>query len=59
MDRIDVDKGYEPGNIRFTGRQENMLNKRSVQRMQLRIIELEARVRYLEQRTEELFYDSL
>lgn len=59
MDRIDVDKGYEPGNIRFISRQENMLNKRSVQKMQARIHELEARVRHLEQWTKKLLYDSL
>lgn len=46
MDRVDVDKGYEPGNIRFITRSENMLNKRSVRVMQARIIELEARLRH-------------
>lgn len=45
LDRIDVDKGYQPGNLRFCTRVVNMLNKRSVERMQNRILELEARLR--------------
>jgi hypothetical protein len=53
MDRIDVNKGYEPGNIRFIPAGENRgSNKRTVGEMQLRIFELEARIRYLEQRPE-------
>ena len=59
LDRIDVDKGYEPGNIRFVTRSQNAANKRSVQKMQARIYELEARVRHLEQWTKKLLYDSL
>ena len=50
LDRIDVNKGYEPGNLRFITRRENCNNKRSMQEMQRYIIELEARVRHLEQR---------
>jgi hypothetical protein len=42
MDRIDVNKGYEPGNIRFVTRATNLRNKRSVRAMQERILELEA-----------------
>lgn len=52
LDRIDVNKGYEPGNLRFVSRRENVLNRRSVQEMQQRILELEARLRHLEQRPE-------
>lgn len=55
LDRIDCDKGYEPGNLRFITRKENMLNKRSVQEMQQRLIdqaeyilELEAKIYDLE-----------
>jgi hypothetical protein len=43
MDRIDVDKGYEPGNIRFVSRSDNLRNKR-------KIADLEARIRHLELR---------
>jgi hypothetical protein len=46
LDRIDVDKGYEPGNLRFATRCENAANKRSVPAMQRRIQELEARLRH-------------
>ncbi len=50
LDRIDVNKGYEPGNLRFVTRQVNRYNQRKVQDLQRYIIELEARVRHLEQR---------
>jgi hypothetical protein len=50
LDRIDVNKGYEPGNLRFVTRQVNRYNQRKVQDMQRYILELEARVRHLEQR---------
>jgi len=50
LDRIDVNKGYEPGNLRFVTRRENCKNKRSMRGMQLYIAELEARIRHLEQR---------
>lgn len=46
MDRIDVNRGYEPGNLRFITKRENILNKRSVVTMQKRILELEARLRH-------------
>lgn len=59
LDRIDVDGGYAPGNLRFITRAENMLNKRQVGAMQSRIFELEARVRYLEQRAEGAVHDSV
>lgn len=46
MDRIDVNKGYEPGNLRFITKAENSRNKRSVKDLQRRIAELEARLRH-------------
>ena len=46
LDRIDVDKGYEPGNLRFVSRRENCNNKRSMRALQRRIDELEARLRH-------------
>lgn len=42
LDRIDVDKGYEPGNLRFIGRAENVANRRRVGVMQQKIEALEA-----------------
>lgn len=49
MDRIDVDKGYEPGNIRFLPRGQNRgSNKRTVRVLQQRVAELEARLRLAE-----------
>lgn len=50
LDRIDVDKGYEPGNLRFITKQENQNNRRKVRDLQQRVLELEARVRHLERR---------
>lgn len=50
MDRIDVDGGYEPGNIRFVSRSDNLRNKR-------KIADLEARIRYLELRLKEQIHD--
>lgn len=41
LDRIDVDKGYEPGNLRFITKQLNQANRRKVRTMQARILELE------------------
>ena len=43
MDRINVDGNYEPGNIRFVSRSDNLRNKRKV-------ADLEARIRHLELR---------
>jgi hypothetical protein len=48
IDRIDVDQGYQPGNLRFISRRENCQNKRSMRAMQDRIVELEAHIRFLE-----------
>ena len=42
LDRIDVDKGYEPGNLRFVGRSTNMANRRRIGDLQTRIAALEA-----------------
>lgn len=46
LDRIDVNKGYEPGNLRFITRKENVNNRRSIPELQKRIIELETRLRH-------------
>jgi hypothetical protein len=54
LDRTDVDKGYEPGNLRFVTRKKNMANRRHVGAMQNHILDLEARVRHLECRLQEL-----
>jgi hypothetical protein len=48
LDREDVDKGYEPGNLRFITRRENQGNRRTVRELQQRISELEAHIRHLE-----------
>lgn len=57
MDRIDVERGYEPGNIRFVSRRENCNNKRSMRDMQQYILVLESRVRHLEQRIAQQVHD--
>jgi hypothetical protein len=44
LDRIDVNKGYEPNNLRFVTRSQNQRNRRSVQDMQKHIDELKAEV---------------
>jgi hypothetical protein len=44
LDRIDNNKGYEPDNLRFVSRSENMHNRRKVGDLQSRILELEAEV---------------
>lgn len=48
MDRIDNEKGYEPGNIRFITQRANCNNRRSLRAMQQRVDELEARLRHCE-----------
>lgn len=51
MDRIDVERGYEPGNVRFIPAGQNRgSNKRTVREMQLRISDLEERLRLAELR---------
>jgi hypothetical protein len=37
LDRIDVDKGYEPDNLRFVTPKENCNNKRSIQGLQKQV----------------------
>lgn len=59
MDRRDTDKGYEPGNIRFVTRTENMNNKRKVQTLQSSYDELKSQVEFLEQRLAELESENL
>ena len=44
LDRIDVNKGYEPDNLRFVTRSENQRNRRSMQAMQKLVDELRAEV---------------
>lgn len=51
MDRINVDGHYEPGNIRFVSRSDNLRNKRKV-------ADLEARIRYLELRLSQQVHDT-
>lgn len=46
LDRIDVDRGYEPGNLRFVTRKANCLNKRTVRGLQERVRQLEACLRH-------------
>lgn len=41
LDRIDVDRGYEPGNLRFATKAENARNRRKINELQSRIAELE------------------
>jgi hypothetical protein len=47
LDRRDVDKGYERGNLRFITKRQNRNNQRTVQDLQRRVDELEARLRHL------------
>jgi hypothetical protein len=41
MDRVDNDKGYEPGNIRFVSAKTNVANRRQVNQLTQRIQHLE------------------
>ena len=59
MDRIDTNGNYEPGNIRFISRQENMRNKRKVPELERRIADLEARLRHFELRPEEPLHNPI
>jgi len=42
LDRIDNNKGYEPGNLRWSTRSENVLNRRKIDVLQARVQTLEA-----------------
>lgn len=46
LDRVNVDLGYAPGNLRFVTRQQNRRNKRTVSELQRRVLELEACLRH-------------
>jgi len=59
LDRTDVEKGYEPGNLRFITHKANTNNKRTIAEMQQRIHALEARVRHLERWIKEPFYSGI
>lgn len=48
IDRIDNSRGYEPGNLRFVSRKQNMQNRRKVWQLEARILELEAEVARLQ-----------
>ena len=48
IDRIDNNKGYEPGNLRFATRSENASNKRKVGSMQQELDDLRHRLRRAE-----------
>ena len=48
LDRIDVNQGYEPGNLRFVTRRENCGNKRTIRELEAEILRLKARIRSLE-----------
>src|SRR5208282_180000 len=45
LDRIKNDQGYEPGNLQFSTRRANNKNRRTIQQLQERILELEACLR--------------
>lgn len=59
MDRIDVNGGYDYGNIRFVSRSENMLNKRRIQDLEREIADLKARLRHSELRADEPIHNSV
>lgn len=49
MDRVDVNGNYEPGNIRFVSRSENLRNKRRVANLEAQIANLRSRLRRAEE----------
>jgi hypothetical protein len=42
LDRVENSRGYEPGNLRFASRRENMGNRRTVGALQRLVTDLEA-----------------
>lgn len=52
MDRVDVNGDYEPNNIRFVSRSDNLRNKRKVANLESEIADLRSRLR----RAEELLH---
>lgn len=46
LDRVDNNKGYEPDNLRFVTRLVNMSNRRQLWELELRIADLQARLRH-------------
>lgn len=65
LDRIDNNRGYEPGNLRFVTRSQNMSNKRKIKardveglKLELRRLEAEnADLRHRLRRAEKLLHD--
>ena len=49
MDRVDNNKGYEPGNIRFVSRSDNMRNKRTVSALEKELTDLRHRLQRAEE----------
>lgn len=45
LDRIDNNKGYEPGNLRFCSRRKNVANRRSVAELQAQVDDLRYQLR--------------
>lgn len=56
MDRLDTDGHYEPGNIKFSTRSENMANQRQVGPLQERIDRLEMELDELQRENADLRY---
>jgi hypothetical protein len=46
LDRVDNDKGYSPGNLKFSTKSENASNRRDITTLTRRIAELEACLRH-------------
>jgi hypothetical protein len=54
LDRIDVDKGYEPGNVQWATQSEQLLNRRKIPVLTRERDALAAQVRELTARLKEL-----
>lgn len=57
LDRIDVNKGYEPGNLRFITKRANRNNVRKIRDLQQRIFELEEHLRHCQCGAAKSFHD--